>query len=143
MRQVLDTRTVLLHLRNMFNAFSGAEAQNQKSIRDLVHSLLYREEGLREVQSMDRPNGNMITTKREIQIETHGRRYVSLRRTDGTETIHTEILKLPSDGLKNIVHIWIRSCKLISHRQLQENSVKDVRTILLLASMVTDQSRDQ
>ena len=71
----------------------------------------------REVQSMDRPNGKM--------------------------TIFSEILKLSSDGMKNIVDIWTRSCPLISHTQLKELSVKDMRTILLLASMVKDTSRDQ
>ena len=30
----------------MFNAFVGAEAQDQESIRDLVHSALHRENGL-------------------------------------------------------------------------------------------------
>ena len=31
----------------------------------------------------------------------------------GKKTTCTEILKSPSDGLKNIVNIWIRSCQLI------------------------------
>ena len=52
-------------------------------------------------------------------------------------TNFTEMLKMPSDGLKNIVDIWIRSCH---HKKV---SVKDTRTILLLESLVEDQSRDQ
>ena len=62
---------------------------------------------------------------------------------DGKMTIFSEILKLSSDGMKNIVDIWTRSCPLISHTQQQELSVKDMRTILLLASMVKDTSLDQ
>ena len=55
MCQVL-ARTVTLHLRDMFNAFNGAEAQDQASIRNLVNSVLHREERIiREVSSMDLP----------------------------------------------------------------------------------------
>ena len=43
--QALTRKTVMLHLRNMLNGFNGAEVQDQKSIRDLVHAVLYREEG--------------------------------------------------------------------------------------------------
>ena len=44
MRQVLARRTVILHLRNMFNAFNGTEAQDIASIRNLVNSVLHREQ---------------------------------------------------------------------------------------------------
>ena len=43
MRQVLARRTVILHLRNMFNAFNGTETQGIASIRNLVNSVLHRE----------------------------------------------------------------------------------------------------
>ena len=56
-------------------------------------------------QSMDLPKNNMITTKREIQLETRRRNKIRRLRTDGMETNCIEILKPPSDGLKNIVKI--------------------------------------
>ena len=92
---------------------------------------------------MDLPKINRITSNRETQLETQGRNNIRLVQQDGTGTSYTEILKPPSDGLKNIVNIWIRSCQLLSHAQLQEESVKAMRTSLLLASMVKDQSLDQ
>ena len=57
MRQVPARRTGTLHLRNMFNIFNGAEAQDQESHRDLV--------SVREEQNMDRPKINLITSKRD------------------------------------------------------------------------------
>ena len=54
---------------------------------------------------MDLPKNNMITTKREIQLETRRRNKIRRLRTDGMETNCIEILKPPSDGLKNIVKI--------------------------------------
>ena len=139
MRRVLARRTVIQHLRNMFNAFNGAEAQDQESIRDLVHSVLHREEELfakceartipRAERSLQSERFNSKRTEEEM----------SLLRTGGTHTYCSEILTSPSDGLKNVVNFWIRSCQ--SHRQLQEKSVEDMRTILLLASMVKDPSR--
>ena len=50
------------------------------------------------------------------------------------------ILKSPSDGPKNVANIWTRSCQLISRTQPQGMSVRDLRTILLSASMVKDRS---
>ena len=55
-------------------AFAKCVAQDQESIRDLVHSVLHREKGFfREVQSMDLHKSDMITSKRKIQLETHRR----------------------------------------------------------------------
>ena len=78
-------------------------------------------------------------------IQRDTRRRITFRRlrTDGTETSCFEILRSPSDGLKNIVNVWIRSCQLISHIQLQGKSVKDMRTVFLSVLMVKDRSLDQ
>ena len=51
-------------------------------------------------------------------------------------TIYTEILKLPSEGLKNMGDTGSRSCQLISHTSLKGVSVKDLRTIFCVKSMV-------
>ena len=46
MHQVLARKTVLLHSLNTFNTLNEAEAQGQKSIRDLVHYVSNRAEEL-------------------------------------------------------------------------------------------------
>ena len=122
MRQVLARRTVVLHLRNMFNAFIGAEAQDKESTRNIVISVLHREKRIiREVQSMDGPKSSTSTSKRMSQRDTRRRNSIRLLRTDGTETNYPANLKTPSDGPKNIVNTRIRSCQLIgfTHTQLQ------------------------
>ena len=92
---------------------------------------------------MDLPKGNMITSKREIQLETHRRKNICRLRTDGTETNCVEILKSPSDVVKNIVNIWIPSCQLISHTQPQEKSVEEGEPSYSWRQMVEDQRPDQ
>ena len=53
---------------------------------------------MKNVESTDLPKCSMVTSKREIQLQTQ-RRMIFLRlRTDGTETNYTETLKPPSDG---------------------------------------------
>ena len=76
----------------------------------------------------------------EIQFQTHRRKISGRSRTDGVETKEKQNFKAPSDGVKNIANMWILSCRLISDTQL-EVSVKNMRTIFLLATMVKDQSR--
>ena len=93
------------------------------------------------MQGKDRPNDNFIITKRKIHDEMPDKNTIASCK-GGKMTIYTKIINSPSDGLKNIVDIWIRSCQLISDTRLQEVSVKDMRTILLLVSMVKDKSRD-
>ena len=75
---------------------------------------------------MDLPKMHMIISKRKIQLETWGRNFCRPLRQDDTETSCKGILKPLSHGPKNIANIWICSCQLISHTQIQEKSVEDV-----------------
>ena len=82
---------------------------------------------------MDGPNSSTITSKRMSQCDTQRRKTICRFRVDGRETICKEVLKSPSDGLKNIVNIWSRPCQLIAHTQLQGKSVEDMGTITFSA----------
>ena len=92
---------------------------------------------------MEDLKNNTITSKRMNQRDT--RRGETTRQfwKDFRKMNCSEILNSPSDGLKNIVSVWIRSCSLISHIQLRGQSVSDMNTTILLAPMVKDQSQDR
>ena len=141
MRQVLARRTVILHLRNMFNAFNGTDAQGIASIRNLVNSVLHREQRIREVQRMDGPNNS--TSKQTSQLDTRRRKNICQLRTDGTETSCIEKSQLAIGWTEEYCKYLDLLRQLLSHTQLQGKSVKGMRTILLSASMVTDRSLDQ
>ena len=54
----------------------------------------------------------------------------------------TEILKLPLDGRRTIIDIWIRLPQLTSHIQRQEVNAQNVRITLRLESVIRDQNQD-
>ena len=60
----------------------------------------------------------------------------------GQMTNCTEIPKLPLDGRRTIVDIWIRLRHLTSHVP-QEVSAQDIRIILRVESMIKDQNQDR
>ena len=61
----------------------------------------------REVQSMDLPKSNMITSKRKIQLETHRRKNIRLLRTEITVGWTEEYLQ----HIEDCQYIRIRSCQ--------------------------------
>ena len=92
---------------------------------------------------MDDPQNSAITFKASEQRDMRKRKDMSPLRSDSKATNKAEILSSPPGGQKNIVNIGIRSWQLISHFQLHGKSVRDMRTITLLASMVKDRSLDR
>ena len=75
---------------------------------------------------VDGPKRSTITSKRKNQRDTRRRHTFRLLRTDGTDTSDNDILKQLSNGVKDVGNIWIRSCQLISHIQLQGKNVSDL-----------------
>ena len=127
MRRALSRRTGILDLRNVQYRQRSRSARSRINSRSCPFRVTTWKRIIREVQSLELPKINTITSKREIQLETHRRRNLSI-----TDRWHRDELcrnsPIAIGWTEEHCQYLIRLCQLISHTQLQEKSVEDVRT---------------